>query len=287
MFAIARRISMAACCLGVVVGLLGCNAAGGSGARARWSNDPSSGSGAAARLARDTGGIDIGITNVEEVDLVESLVSHRDQYHRLLRQLHDYYKSRGYIAKERWAAFELQGLRDVQTFRYLMDAEVPSDLLRPVDCIAEADALFEEALDLMRRGGHNVPGIYRRDRMIEAARKFRQLITQYPSSDKIDDAAFFCGEIHKEYLPGQELIAVKWYERAFEWNPETPHPARFQAAVVYDYRLHDRDRALELYHAALKSEAGDASNVRFATRRIRELTGGVQPPPASAEKTSG
>ena len=117
--------------------------------------------------------------------------------------------------------------------------------------------------------------------------EFRQMIKQYPSSDKIDDAAFFCGEIHKEYLPGQELIAVRWYERAFEWNSETPHPARFQAAMVYDYRLHDRDRALELYHATLESEADDASNVRFATRRIRELTGGVQAVPASAKKTSG
>ena len=92
------------------------------------------------------------------------------------------------------------------------------------------------------------------------------------ASEKIDDAAFYCGEIHKEYLPGQELIAVKWYERAWEWNPDTTHPARFQAAVVYDYSLHDRDRALELYQHVVAHETNDKNNVRFASRRIRELT---------------
>jgi TolA-binding protein len=145
-----------------------------------------------------------------------------------------------------------------------------------VDQIKEADALYEKGLELMRRGGHGVPVIYRQDRMIEAAETFRDLIKRFPSSDKIDDAAFLCGEIHKEYLPGQEQIAVKWYERTWTWNPETPHPARFQAAVVYDYRLHDRNRALELYQSVVRNESANKSNVRFATRRIHELTGGTR-----------
>ncbi len=114
--------------------------------------------------------------------------------------------------------------------------------------------------------------MYRRNLMIRAARVFRELIERYPTSDKIDDAAFFCGEIHKEYLPGQEALAVRWYERAWTWNPDTSHPARFQAAVVYDYRLHDRDRALEVYQSVVKQETSHKSNVRFAMRRIHELT---------------
>ncbi len=85
-----------------------------------------------------------------------------------------------------------------------------------------------------------------------------------------------CGEIHKEYLPGQEELAVKWYERAWTWDPRTPHTARFQAAVVFDYRLHDRDRALELYKSVVRDESHDRSNLRFATRRIRELTSAAQ-----------
>ena len=103
------------------------------------------------------------------------------------------------------------------------------------------------------------------------------MISKYPSSDKIDDAAFYCGEIYKEYFKDQEEIALKWYERTWTWDPQTPHPARFQAAVVCDYRLRDRDRALELYQAVLTEEPNDKSNLRFATRRIRKLTAGEGP----------
>ncbi|MFQ5592384.1 MAG: hypothetical protein ACE5HE_14585, partial [Phycisphaerae bacterium] len=84
----------------------------------------------------------------------------------------------------------------------------------------------------------------------------------------------------KEYLPGQEPIAVKWYERAWTWNPETPLAPRFQAAVVYDYRLHDRDRALELYHGVVNHETTHKTNVRFASRRIHELTASTEIFPA-------
>lgn len=220
--------------------------------------------------------VDISIADVKEVDLVEAILTHRAQYHRQLRQLHNYYREHGYTTKQEWAAFELKGLRRVKRFRYLLDAEIPSDTLRPVDQIEEADALYEKGLELMRRGGHGVPVVRRQDRMIEAAEVFRELIERFPSSDKIDDAAFFCGEIHKEYLPGQEQIAVRWYERAWTWNPDTPHPARFQAAVVYDYRLLDRDHALELYQKVVKQETATKADVRFAARRIRELSNAAQ-----------
>ena len=214
----------------------------------------------------------LAVVERQEVDLVEDVLTHRAQYHQGLEELRDYYRAHGYAAKQSWADFELDGLRKVKSFRYLIDAEIPSDQLRPTDFVPEADALYERGRELLRKGGHGIPVFYREKTMIEAAHVFQQLVEQYPNSDKIDDAAFFLGEIHKEYLPDQEPIAVKWYERAWTWDPQTPHPARFQAAVVYDYRLHDRDRALELYQSVLKNETGDQSNVRFATRRIHELT---------------
>ena len=221
----------------------------------------------------DGGPVDIVVADAREVDLVEAVVKHRLAYHRGLKQLNDFYDRHGYAHKESWSAFELKGLKSVKAFRYLLDAEVPETALRPEASIEDADALYEKGLELMRQGGHGVPALYREDRMVEAARTFRDLIEKYPNSDKIDDAAFMCGEIHKEYLPQQELLAVRWYERAWTWDPNTPHPARFQAAVVYDYRLQDRDRALELYHDVLRHETSIGSNVRFATRRIHELTG--------------
>lgn len=217
-------------------------------------------------------GAELGIVERHEVDLVENVLAHRAQYHQGLEELRDYYREHGYAAKQSWADFELAGLRKVKAFRYLIDAEVPSDQFRPTDQVPKADALYEQGRKLMRKGGRGIPIFYREKSMIEAADAFQQLVEKYPNSDKIDDAAFFLGEIHKEYLPNQEPIAVKWYERAWTWDPQTPHAARFQAAVVYDYRLHDRDRALELYQSVLKNEADNSTNVRFATRRIHQLT---------------
>lgn len=223
---------------------------------------------------RSSPGVELSIADAHEVDIVEALVANRNDYQRRLEQLRAFYESKGHLRKAGWAAFELKGLGGVQKFRYILDADVTSDALRPANLIPEAETMFAAAKDLMRRGGHGIPALYRQDRMIEAANMFRDMIQRFPSSEKIDDAAFFLGEIHKEYLPNQEEIAVRWYERAWTWDTYTPHPARFQAAVLYDYRLHDRDRALELYHAVLEHETATESNVRFATRRIHELSGG-------------
>jgi TolA-binding protein len=250
--------------------VVGCNV----DARRQWrqtSKDPAVKSNTRSAQA---GNVDIRTVSQREVDLVEAVAAHREEYRRSLETLHNYYDQSGYHTKRSWAAQELAGLRSVKQFAYLLDAEVPSGNLRAMDSISEADALFQNGVELMRAGGHGVPGIYRQDRMIEAAAVFRQLIQQFPTSDKIDDAAFLCGEIHKEYLRGQESIAVKWYERAWTWDPQTPHPARFQAALVYDYRLQDRARALELYHYVVGDPSSSPVNVRFAARRIDELTDG-------------
>jgi tetratricopeptide (TPR) repeat protein len=244
----------------------GCNVDG-----AAISRRPPRGS---ALVKWDKPAVDISSVEAEEVDLAEAVASHRSAYHAHLIALRDYYQSRGYVAKQRWADFELDGLRKVKAFRYIDEAEVPISMLDPKDSIAEADAQFVRARELMTKGGYGTPIFYRQKTMIQAADLFRDLIQKYPTSDKVDDAAFFLGEIHKEYLPGQDPIAVKWYERAWSWNPQTPHPARFQAAVVYDYRLHDRDRALELYRAVVDVETEHSSNARFAQRRIHELTSG-------------
>lgn len=226
------------------------------------------------RLASGSESVDIRLADQREVDLVESVAAARNEYRRSLESLYAYYDGRGFEAKRAWAALELGGLRSVKQFGYLLDAEVPAGRLTSRDSISEADALYAEGVALMRRGGHGVPGIFRKDRMVEAASVFRRLIRDYPTSDKIDDAAFLCGEIHKDYLDDQAAIAVKWYERAWTWDPNTPHPAKFRAAHTYDFRLQARDQALELYHAVANNPASDPGDARFAVRRIKELTEG-------------
>ncbi len=215
---------------------------------------------------------DIRIADAHEVDMVEQVLTHRAMYHRSLQALHDYYQQHGYESKRTWTLNELADVKRIRPYRYILDAEIPSSDLQPRDSIAEADAMFERGLVLLKEGGHNLPFVYREGRLREALATFRELIERYPSSDKIDDAAFYCGEIHKEYFKGEEPLAIRWYERAFTWNPQIQLPARFQAAVVYDYRLHDRDRALELYQDVRRVETFNQSNVIFAVARIEQLT---------------
>ncbi len=212
------------------------------------------------------------LAQMSEVDLVEQLLYHRTMYSRTLRDLAEYYQDRGYSEKRKWAQNELSGLQRVRPYHYLLDSELARLDLQPVDQDPDADALFAAAVTKARNAGHGIPGIYSETQMIEALQMFKQLIREYPSSDKIDDAAYYCGELHKEYFKGEDGIAVQWYERAWTWDPATPHPARFQAAVVYDLRLHERQKALELYRAVLATEKDNSSNLRWATERIKQLT---------------
>lgn len=214
---------------------------------------------------------DMSLARVSEVDLVEHLIKCRAEYSQTLKQLSSYYQQHGYAEKHLWAQGELADVGRIRPYHYLYGSEIPRLDLTPRDSIAEADALYKQAEDVAREAGHGIPALFNQERMGEALALFKQLIEEFPTSDKIDDAAFQCGELLKEYYKHQEVVAVQWYERAWTWDPSTPHQARFQAAVLWDYRLHDRRKALELYRAAIAYEPS-RSNRHFALARIKELT---------------
>jgi len=164
---------------------------------------------------------------------------------------------------------------------YIMDAEVPKADLRPTTNIAEADKLYEDGMKLLYKGGRGFPCFYNQSTMRLAMTKFKELVWKYPTSDKIDDAAYYIGEIHKEYEKEYDnSLAIEWYKRAIEWDPNTPHPCRFRIATTYDYRRHEREQALYWYQRVLDEESkftshddvDFAGNTRYARKRILELT---------------
>jgi len=217
---------------------------------------------------------DIPLADRSEVDLVEEMILHRTMYARYLKALVQYYSEHGNDEKATWARTELNDLRRVKPYSYIKDAEIPSKELRPSTSISEADKLYQEGLDLMKKGGHGVPALYNQETMKQALAKFKELIDRYPDSDKIDDAAFFIAEIHKEYFEEKDnTIALEWYKRAIEWNPKTPYPVRFQIAVLYDHRLHEREESLKWYNRVLTEEPDiEKTNTEYAKERIRYLT---------------
>lgn len=240
---------------------------------------------AGANPGAGTLGDTINIAEATEIDLVETLARHRANYANYLVALRNYYIQKGYSQKAKWAERELADLRLVKTYAYVVPAEIRrADEARPIESIPEADALYADAMNYAKQGGYQgIPLVFDQRMLKKALEKFNQIIRDYPTSDKVDDAAFRCAEIYKEYFNDNER-AVVYYQRAWEWDPQTPHPARFQAAVVYDYRLHDRDRALELYNEVVQKETRIRSNVRWSVERIKQLTG-ERSVPAAAEAT--
>ncbi|MCD6303533.1 MAG: hypothetical protein J7M21_01055 [Planctomycetes bacterium] len=215
------------------------------------------------------------LAGADEHLLVEYVAAARKAWRKAMADLLAYYKRTNPNSyKARRVANVLERFDPVRTYMYLLDAEIPPANLRPVEVIPEADKMYAQAIKLYEQGKgilHTfVTTDYRKER--QALMLLLDLVHKYPRSTKIALAAFYIGEIYKEYF-NENIRAVHWYERAWQWDPNITKPARFQAAVVHDLRLFNRAKAIELYRQVIIHEQFNASNVEFAHKRIRELTG--------------
>jgi hypothetical protein len=215
--------------------------------------------------------------NLESPDerlLVEYIVAARRAYLAAVDQLIAAYEAQG----NRYRASFVRSIKErfdpVRIYMYFPAAEIPPADLRAADAIPEADAMYAEARKLFFQGKgllHTfVTTSYRKER--RALVTFMELIEKYPTSNKIALSAYYIGDIYKEYF-NEDVRAVLWYERAWQWDPNVPEPARFQAGTVYDLRLHNPEKAVQCYAGAIEHEQFNQSNVGCATRRISELTG--------------
>lgn len=209
------------------------------------------------------------VEGVDEVALVEQVVRDRRAWQDSLDRLADVYTRAS-------ADYKLKLVRNVQArfdpmwvYDYVLAAEIPPATLKPVEVVPEAEALYSRAYKTYK-DGKPFPLLtsYRKER--EALMLFRELIRKYPSSTKIALSAYYVGEIYKEYF-NEDVRAVNWYERAWQWDPNIIQPARFQAATVYDIRMGHYAKALQLYKEVLKYEQFNRSNVDYATHRIEQL----------------
>lgn len=210
---------------------------------------------------------------------VEDMLRSRIAYLEQLKRLEKLYLELGDVNRANWARRQRERTELVESYPYLSNEPAEATTkVAPEERIPEADALYGKAMAKYKEV-HGVPLAGFLDPNREKARQslvmFQELLRKYPTSDKVDDAAFYCGQIYKEYLrkedPDDEL-SIKYYEWSWKLDPKTPHPARFQCAVVEDFRRHDRKRALELYHEVLVCEQFKQSNCRFAASRIEQLT---------------
>ncbi len=213
----------------------------------------------------------VSFADTSEVDLVEKMAVNRQAYRQGLELLAGYYMRTGNNMKLEWAQKELAALDAMPKYIYIIEAEVAPANLKVSASIPEADDIYYEAEEIDKEAG-TLPVLKNENQLRLALGKYIEVIRKYPASDKIDNAAYHAGVIY-EYFKDYS-IALLYFQRTFQWDPETPHPARFRAARILDQRLHRNAEALELYQKAVKIE-GQFDRYRewreFAERRIREL----------------
>ncbi len=210
------------------------------------------------------------VGSTDEIDLVEQVATYRRSYRRSLELLVQHYTVVGDNRKLGWAKEELRSLDRMPQYRYIIDAEVMPANLSATARIPKADELYLDAVETHRQA--QPIGILKDEEQLRVAlEKYNQLIRQYPTSDKIDDAAYRAADIY-EYFNDFE-IALLYYQRAYQWDPDTPYPARFHAASILDKKLHRRGEALEIYQDAVLREGDRYDEWKmYGERRIKELS---------------
>jgi tetratricopeptide (TPR) repeat protein len=218
-----------------------------------------------------TAAIGTNISQAGETDIVEQIAINRRAYQQGLELLIRYYTRTGNNMKLRWANEELTALDLIPQYKYIIVAETLESNLRASTSIPEADDLYQDAQKLEREATVLLIG-KNNDKLREALDKYDRLIRAYPTSDKIDDSAYNAGVIY-EYFKDYS-IALLYFKRAYQWDPETPYPARFRSARILDKRLHRNAEALELYREAINTEGKYGKRriwVEYAQERIQAL----------------
>jgi tetratricopeptide (TPR) repeat protein len=205
----------------------------------------------------------------KEVDIIEQMAMHRRAYRQSLEALIKHYRDTGDHMKLEWAQKELAALDAIPQYNYIIEAGIAGPDLKASQEIPEADDLYY-AGKALEDEARKLILIKSNEKLRLALDKYNELIRKYPASDKIDDAAYRAGKIYQEFK--DYSIAVVYYQRAYQWDPETIYPARYAAARVLDQYLLRRDEALDLYNQALKYDPLTTGQRQFIQERVAELT---------------
>ncbi len=202
-----------------------------------------------------------------DVELVERVLAARRDYQVALEALRAHYISVNDTERARWAEEELREFHRVDKHAYNLDLDVPPPTLRAEKNIPEANELYKRGMTFMNKGWGSTEVL---DNQRRAEMLFQQILTSYPESDKIDDAAYRLAELYESKTYKHYRRAAVYYQRCFQWNPNTQFDARLRAASLYDKVLLDRSEAVRLYEEVLQHET-DPSWEQEAKKRLQEL----------------
>lgn len=204
-----------------------------------------------------------------DVELVERLLAARREYQTTMEELRKHYIAVGDHEKAQWAEDELFQYHLIPKQAYRLDLDVPPPNLQALHNYPEANELFRWAIQYKEKGGWGNDYVANQRR---AELFFQQLLSNYPQSDKISDAAYQLGDIYEGRAYKQYGRAASYFERCFQWNPKTNFDARLRAARLYERQLNERARAIEIYQEIVQHET-DTKRVEEAKTRLAALAG--------------
>jgi tetratricopeptide (TPR) repeat protein len=207
--------------------------------------------------------------DTSEADVVEKVAIQRQAYEEGLTLLISYYKGTGNDMKLKWAEDELTRFHQVPRYNYIMEANVAGPELKATESITEADYIYDDARRVHKKA-HQLVLFVDENKLRVALGKYNQIIQRHPSSDKIDDAAFYAGTICEHFK--DYSIALLYYQRTYQWDPDTIHPAHYKAAYILDRKMHRRAEALPLYQEFVERGTGNEQMMTIAKTRINILS---------------
>ena len=204
-----------------------------------------------------------------EADLVEQVVVNRREYRQALESLMAHYEDAGNSMKLGWAINESAGLDRMVQYNYIIDAIVAGPDLRAKESIALATYRYLDIVKIENQA-KGLLVIYDENLLRQALTEYNGFIREYPTSDKIDDAAYRAGGICEYFR--DYTIAVLYYQRAYQWAPDTEYPAKFRAAFILDLYLSRRSEALELYQDIVDRGTLEQFYIAYSQERIGIIT---------------
>jgi len=202
-----------------------------------------------------------------DIAKVERVLNARRDYQLALEQLRFHYMATGDLERAKWAEDELVQFHRIPKQAYRLELDVPTPQLEAKYNIPGANELYRKAMTYKDKGWGGTEYI---DNQRRAELLFQQILSSYPQSDKIDDAAYQLGDIYESRAYKQYRRAALYFERCFQWNTNTQFDARLRAARLYDKYLQERSHAMELYRDVTTHET-DPKRIAEAEKRMAEL----------------
>ncbi len=223
---------------------------------------PPAAAGGTAKDAKGSG-------NKADWPVVERLIAARREYQETLEALRAHYISTGDLERARWAEEELIQFHRLNKQAYILELDVPPKNLKPEYNIPEATDLFRRALAYQNKASFGNDSI---DNQRRAELLYQQILSKYPQSTMIDEAAYHLGDIYESRNYHQYQRAAAYFDRCYQWNQKTQTDARLRAAHLFEKQLNDKSKALEIYRL-ISTQETDARRVEEANRKIAELSG--------------